>query len=388
MNQLIQPVSSGDTAMVDPKLIAKRINLMQLLMKTVMRENVHYGTIPGCSKPSLWLPGSQVLKVSFKIGTRYQIEDLGNQYEKRFRVVAEVFDQQSGSIIGYGVGECSSDEEKYAWRKAQCDEEYDATPESDKRIKYQKGRNNTAYTVKQIRTNPADVSNTILKMAAKRADIHGTINATGASDVFAQDIEDLPEGYEFENNNAPASSKKPNITVNDIHVSNETVDYSDDIKTLRRPNEEEITSKRLISEKQGFLLYSECKKAGVEISAIAAAAKVENIFFITWQKSCKTNFETLLTIVRTKPNSFDKFSKKVAKETKSMASESTPNITSSEEFVSILASLAMRSGINVSEGLKACCGVDDPRDVLPNDQSMVIDWFNSKLDQPQAEPVE
>lgn len=43
-------------------------------------------------------------------------------------------------------------------------------------------------------SGPADLANTILKMADKRSYVGGTIKVTGASDVFEQDIEDLPEG--------------------------------------------------------------------------------------------------------------------------------------------------------------------------------------------------
>jgi hypothetical protein len=191
--------------------MAARINKMHQLMNTVMRREVHYGTIPGCAKPTLFLPGAQVIKVAFKIGTRYTVEDISGPGEKAFRVTAEVFDQASGAVLGYGVGECSSSEEKYAWRKAVCDQEYDAATDDQRRLKWDKGGN----TTKQIRTNPADIANTVLKMATKRADIHGTINATSASDIFTQDIEDLPEGMELDAANKAASTK-PRVTPNDV----------------------------------------------------------------------------------------------------------------------------------------------------------------------------
>jgi hypothetical protein len=95
-------------------------------------------------------------------------------------------------VIGAGVGECSSNEEKYRWRNAVCDEEFNETPEDRKRTKWQKGQNG-AYQRKQIRTVPADVANTVLKMAKKRAQIDLTLTGLAASDCFTQDIEDMPE---------------------------------------------------------------------------------------------------------------------------------------------------------------------------------------------------
>ena len=60
------------------------------------------------------------------------------------------------------------------------------TPEDRKRIKYGK------YTAKQVRTEPADLANTVLKMACKRAQLAMTLNVTAASDIFSQDLDDLP----------------------------------------------------------------------------------------------------------------------------------------------------------------------------------------------------
>jgi hypothetical protein len=38
----------------------------------------------------------------------------------------------------------------------------------------------------------ADVYNTVLKMAKKRAQVDATLTAVGASDLLTQDLEDLP----------------------------------------------------------------------------------------------------------------------------------------------------------------------------------------------------
>lgn len=166
--------------------IRSQVNLVQEVMKAVMKEGTHYGTIPGTPKPSLWKPGAEVLAATFRIAVSYKIEDLSTADVMRYRVVAIGTHQTSGIVMGEGMGECSSGEEKYKWRKA-YDEEFAATAEDKKRIKYGK------YTAKQIRTEPADLANTILKMACKRAQVAMTLNVTAASDCFSQDLEDLPE---------------------------------------------------------------------------------------------------------------------------------------------------------------------------------------------------
>lgn len=189
--------------------IKARVQLIQQVMKSVMKEGTHYGTIPGCKKPCLYKAGSEVLLVTFRIAVEPETEDLSTADEARFRVRVKGVQQESGILLGTGVGECSSNEEKYKWRKAICDAEFDGTPEDRRRINYAKGERGAIYTVKQVRTNIADVANTVLKMAKKRAQIDMTLTTTGASDCFAQDLEDMPEEMRED---APAAPEAPKAT--------------------------------------------------------------------------------------------------------------------------------------------------------------------------------
>lgn len=172
--------------------VVAHVRLVQEVMEAVMKEGVHYGKIPGTPKPSLWKPGAEVLGMTFRIAPSYQIEDLSTADAIRYRVRCVGTHQISGHILGEGAGECSSNEEKYKWRKAVNKTEWNATPEDRRRIKYARGQNGD-YTIDQVRTSPADIANTILKMACKRAQVAMAINVTAASDIFAQDLEDLPE---------------------------------------------------------------------------------------------------------------------------------------------------------------------------------------------------
>lgn len=173
--------------------IRAQVNLIQEVMKAVMKEGVHYGTIPGTPKPTLYKPGSEKILSTFHIAIEPVITDLSIPGdEARFRVEARATAQATGTYLGSGTGEASSHEEKYKWRKAVCDEEWDETPEDRRRSVWKKGER-AAYQIKQVRTQPADIANTILKMAKKRAQIDVTLTVTAASDVFAQDIEDLPD---------------------------------------------------------------------------------------------------------------------------------------------------------------------------------------------------
>jgi hypothetical protein len=170
-----------------------QINLIQQVMRDVMIEDVHFGKIPGTPKPSLYKPGAEVLCAVFHIAPLYRTEDLSQGETIRYRVTCLGRHQQSGIDLGEGVGECSSDEGKYKWRAPICDPEFEETPIDRRREKWSRG-NQGPFKSKQIRTEPADIANTVLKMGAKRAQIAMVLNVLAASDLFSQDLEDLPEG--------------------------------------------------------------------------------------------------------------------------------------------------------------------------------------------------
>ena len=171
--------------------IRAQVNLIQEVMEAVMQKDVHYGVVPGSKKPSLYKPGAEKLCATFRVAPKYRIEDLSDGDSVRYRITCEGVHQSTGILLGEGLGECSSMEEKYKWRKAVNIHEFAATPEDRKRIKYANGQNGP-YEISQVRTEPADLANTILKLAAKRAQVAMTLNVTGARDIFTQDIEDLP----------------------------------------------------------------------------------------------------------------------------------------------------------------------------------------------------
>lgn len=185
-------LTAGEVHRFSASEIRERVNLVQTVMQGIMKKDTHYGTIPGTPKPTLYKPGAEVLCVTFRIAQEYRIEDLGDALTARFRVTCIGRHQVTGIVLGEGIGECSSAEEKYKWRKAVCTEEFDAYPENMRRLKFSSYQGNVKKVI-QVRTEAADLANTVLKMACKRAMIAMTLNVTAASDIFTQDIEDLPE---------------------------------------------------------------------------------------------------------------------------------------------------------------------------------------------------
>ena len=170
--------------------IRAQVNRIQEVMRSVMQDGQHYGKIPGAGdKPTLLKAGAEKLIMTFRLAPETEVEPLFLEGGIGYRVKVKLltFD---GRFVGSGVGECSSLEEKYKWRGAVCDEEYEETPVDQRRIKFSK-KYVKVEKIKQVRTNPHDQANTILKMAKKRALVDATLTTLGASDIFTQDIEDM-----------------------------------------------------------------------------------------------------------------------------------------------------------------------------------------------------
>ena len=186
-----EEITKQDEALTASEIRAQ-VNRLQEGLQAVMKKDVHYGTIPGCGdKPALFKPGAEKILSTFRIAIEPIVTDLSTTDESHYRIETRATSMVSGSYLGSGIGEASSNEEKYRWRKAVCDEEFDATPEDRRRIKWSKGQQK-AYQTKQVRTNSADIANTVLKMAKKRALVDACLTMTAASDCFTQDIEDMP----------------------------------------------------------------------------------------------------------------------------------------------------------------------------------------------------
>jgi len=179
--------------------VLKRVRAIQQLMDAVMKKDTHFGVIPGTKKPTLYKAGSEQILSMFRIAVDPIVEDLSTEDECRIRVLCRTTEISSGKFLGAGIGECSSSEQKYKWRRIVSKAEWEwfkANSPDRTRIKfftYWQNNKRVEGQEEQIRAEVPDVRNTILKMAKKRAQIDATLTVTGCSDMFQQDLEDLPE---------------------------------------------------------------------------------------------------------------------------------------------------------------------------------------------------
>lgn len=175
-------------------------NEVRAYVHSVLKEGRDYGKIPGVDKPSMLKPGAERVTLAFGLTPEFTIEeqtvDHVGEYpwvkrkwewhptirgqkvwseEKgvsyglyRYVVRCDLRHRETGVVVASCIGVCSTLESKYVDR-------------------------------------PRDVENTVLKMAQKRAFVGATLIATGLSDEFTQDVEDLPR----EHFGAAASASSP-----------------------------------------------------------------------------------------------------------------------------------------------------------------------------------
>jgi hypothetical protein len=250
------------------------VRLIQEIMRSVMQEGTHFGTIPGCQKPSLFKPGAEKLSVTFRLAPYYTITQTDLPREHReYNIVCTLKHIVSGDTFAQGVGSCSTMESKYRYRegKQKCPQ---CQSEAIIKGKAEYGGGWLCYAKKggcgakfkdgdpaiegqqagRIECeDPADRYNTVLKMAKKRAHVDATLTATAASDIFTQDVEDFADNGHAE---PPKVVLDPFIEMVDAeHMDNKRKKIFDEyipIKMKERKEDFETFKQSVVKHKRLF----------------------------------------------------------------------------------------------------------------------------------------
>lgn len=187
--------------------VRRQVSKIQELMRSVMHDGEHYGTIPGTSKPSLLKPGAEKLCFVFRLAPLFEIEqtDQANGH-REYRIICRLKSIGTDTIVGEGAGMCTTMESKYRYREHDDFQVLDQPIPKDSKEKKKEYRAQgfgmkkvdgewcwVRYTSSSKIENPdiADTYNTVLKMASKRALVAAVLISTAASDLFTQDMEDF-----------------------------------------------------------------------------------------------------------------------------------------------------------------------------------------------------
>lgn len=220
--------------------------------REILKEGVHYGKIPGTDKPTLYKPGAEQLLNGYGLGCRTGNEEpsvkdfTGRDHDGETFIeyvrYANVYRQTGPTetdrvTVAQLAGSCNSWEPKYRYRFAtlkcpECGKETvlqnrPKTPEDEDKPQAffcwrKKGGcgKNFAHDDQRIvgqkagrvpNENVAELANTILKMADKRAIIASTLVATGCSDIFTQDVEDFKRTPPDNEPPPPPEPPKPRV---------------------------------------------------------------------------------------------------------------------------------------------------------------------------------
>jgi len=197
-------------------MLEKGTSRIQQIKRSLMKEDVHYGVIPGTDKPALLKPGAEVLCNVYGLRPDFvpliEYGDGAGSPPIRVTVRAEFhLGDMTGPVVGIGLGAASSWEKRYRYRRGErscpaCGtvgsvikgkQDYGGgwlcwAKKGGCSAKFQEGDAEiTSQPVSDVE-NPDqhDLLNTLIKMAAKRSQIDGALRVTGSSDLFTQDIDE------------------------------------------------------------------------------------------------------------------------------------------------------------------------------------------------------
>ena len=206
------PIVASQDRPLTVQEVSQQSLVIHRILTEVMVEGIHYGKIPGTDKPTLLQPGAEKICATFRLAPKYDVEDLSEPHNNlfRYRVKCSIYTIRDGYFVGSAVGEASTAEEKYQWQRAVCQEQWDEADPTQRRKKWKEDGTH----ILQIQRNGADLANTCLKMATKRALISATRCSTACSDLLDVDLDeeavaDLVKEQAKEQTKDQAPAQKP-----------------------------------------------------------------------------------------------------------------------------------------------------------------------------------
>lgn len=225
------------------ELVHQTQKILQIKDKAML-EGVHYGVIPGCKKPSLWKPGAEKLCHAFRLQPEFETTA---QDDPNRTINWEKWDYKNKTKMeGMTTG--------YMEYDSRCTLTH--IPTGDVWARNVSGSCNS-FEARYRSLSPYDVKNTLEKMSEKRSLVAAVLIGTAASDIFTQDVEDLPQ---LNNGDGNGSKEKPN---GDNNKGN---------KTPKNTNGKE----RLASEKQVAYIKKLLKKKNITQKVFLGEWEIES----------------------------------------------------------------------------------------------------------------
>lgn len=194
----LSPADAFPDFAVDPAEVTRRTQMLKDYVRNHMIDGEDYGIIPGGgTKPTLLKPGAEKLIAVFGLSPYVEVTSREENWDDGFvayEVKVSLFNKRSERVDAEGIGSCNSRERRYKNQDA------------------------------------ANIANTVLKIAKKRALIDATLSATRASGMFTQDIEDMDLSEPAPRYGTPARSANRDLA-SDSHPIREGGAGSGDLAT-------------------------------------------------------------------------------------------------------------------------------------------------------------
>lgn len=295
-SQLATTQDAAILRMAPIKDVTKWYNEFVDFTKSILKENLDYGKIPGVDKPTLLKAGAEKIRFVYGLSTTMTVTN------KEVRVEPYPFVSYSykctvtknGVVLAECEGNVNSGESKYAyiwvkeeelpegidttklkrrsskiqefdfainkaettgeygkpkeywdnWKKAMADGRATKIMRKTKSGKEMDGWEMGGYTYRIPNEDVLGLENTIMKMAQKRAFVGAIMMATGASEFFTQDIEDLgivadiddkPAVAAIEGQVVPEAAPAPKTAVKKTTKAKDAVEVKPEEKPAAQP---------------------------------------------------------------------------------------------------------------------------------------------------------
>lgn len=180
--ELFSPEERALPARLSPKALAileENITKIQEFIQGTLVPDVDFGRVRGIAEPFLFEPGADAIVNAFQLYPIPEILKEVQDPEKKlvsYIIMVKLIHRVTGETQAVGLGTCSTLEKKYGARWVEEPEEYGYAPEGLRT----KGKG--GVILYQIQ-NPdwGDLTNTILHMAKKRAEMEATKSLPGVA---------------------------------------------------------------------------------------------------------------------------------------------------------------------------------------------------------------
>lgn len=172
-------------------------NALVAFTGSILKKDQDFGIIPGVSKPSLLKPGAEKLLSFYQLSAEFDCTDKMFDIPSKFIAYTykATIKNRDGRILTQCEGSVNSYESKYRYTWVESSKRPEKAEadllKSQGLGKYKQKNGQWVWTERVENPDLVGLQNTIQKMAQKRAFVGAILLATGASEFFTQDVEDM-----------------------------------------------------------------------------------------------------------------------------------------------------------------------------------------------------